>query len=200
MKQRVKLFYNELAEDYDHLASQHYREMLLRLLREEFEGASVILDVGCGTGTLTSKLRGLKIGLELSPKLARIAKSRGIEIVIGDAESLPFVTNAFEAAICTDVLEHLNEPQKALKEMARVLKPHGKALITTPNPLWAPIIKMADALKLKFPEGPCRYLCPHVLDKMLEEVHLLKVRESGWTPMFTLPRRFSVEQVVLAKK
>jgi SAM-dependent methyltransferase len=154
MKQRVKLFYNELAEDYDCLVNQHYREMLLKLLREEFEGVSVILDVGCSTEVLTSKLRGLKIGLGLSPKLlARIAKSRGIEVVIGDAESMPFITNAFEAVICIDVLEHLNEPQKALKEMARVLKPHDKALITTPNPFWAPIIKMADALKLKFPEG-----------------------------------------------
>jgi hypothetical protein len=46
MKQRVKLFYNELAEDYDCLVNQHYCEMLLKLLREEFEGASVILDVG----------------------------------------------------------------------------------------------------------------------------------------------------------
>jgi ubiquinone/menaquinone biosynthesis C-methylase UbiE len=80
----------------------------------------------------------LKIGLGLSPKLARIAKSRGIEVVIGDAESMPFITNAFEAVICIDVLEHLNEPQKALKEIARVLKPHDKALITTPNPFWAP--------------------------------------------------------------
>lgn len=49
----------------------------------------------------------------------------------GDAHALPFVDGAFDVVLCTEVLEHLQEPQRAIDEMHRVLKPGGQLLLTT---------------------------------------------------------------------
>jgi SAM-dependent methyltransferase len=50
---------------------------------------------------------------------------------VGDAHSLPFEDNSFGHIICTEVLEHLHTPQKAVDEMYRVLKPEGSLILTT---------------------------------------------------------------------
>jgi SAM-dependent methyltransferase len=52
--------------------------------------------------------------------------------VIASAESLPFEDRSFDAVICTEVLEHCRDPARAVREVARVLRPRGRAFITTP--------------------------------------------------------------------
>lgn len=51
--------------------------------------------------------------------------------VVGDAHNLPFEDQSFDAVLCAEVLEHLIDPMQAISEMRRVLKPGGRAIITT---------------------------------------------------------------------
>lgn len=51
--------------------------------------------------------------------------------VVGDAHELPFPDQSFERILCTEVLEHVHTPQKAIDEMYRVLKPVGELILTT---------------------------------------------------------------------
>lgn len=51
--------------------------------------------------------------------------------VVADAHALPFPDKTFEQIVCTEVLEHLHTPEKALNEMWRVLKPGGRLILTT---------------------------------------------------------------------
>lgn len=51
--------------------------------------------------------------------------------VIGDIHKMPFQDNEFKAILCTEVLEHLYDPKKAIEEMKRILKPGGKLILTT---------------------------------------------------------------------
>ena len=59
-----------------------------------------------------------------------IAQSTGPDI-LGDAHFLPLRDESFDIVVCTEVLEHLKEPQKAIDEMKRVVKKGGKLLLTT---------------------------------------------------------------------
>lgn len=52
--------------------------------------------------------------------------------VVGSALALPFAAEAFDGIICTEVLEHVPEPEQALREMARVLRPGGQVYVTVP--------------------------------------------------------------------
>jgi len=64
-----------------------------------------------------------KVGLDIRP-------SPNVDIV-ADAHSIPLPDNQFDVVLCTEVLEHLHTPQKAIDEMRRVLKPGGALILTT---------------------------------------------------------------------
>lgn len=85
-----------------------------------------------------SRGRTLDIGAQNGPYAAffpnRIALDirRGLGVrVIGDAQAIGLVDGVFDVVLCTEVLEHLPEPQRAIDEMFRVLKPGGTLLLTT---------------------------------------------------------------------
>jgi len=58
--------------------------------------------------------------------------------VLGNAEELPFEDESFDTVVCTDVLEHLEHPERVVAEMRRVLKEDGELIVMVPSqsPLW----------------------------------------------------------------
>ena len=97
-----------------------------------------ILDVGCGTGIASEKLKrfGTVDGIDISPKSIEEARkyNRCDKCYAGIAEELPFEDGMFDVVVCTEVMEHLLDPSKALSEMNRVLTGGGHLIISTPNP------------------------------------------------------------------
>lgn len=77
-----------------------------------------VLDIGAGDGLITS-LVGAK-GIDNEPEGVRLAQEKGVDVILGDAYELPFEDNSFEAVMMIDVLEHFDNPQKALQEAKRV--------------------------------------------------------------------------------
>jgi len=102
-----------------------------------------VLDVGCGTGTvLRTLVRRTDPGLQLYgvdhcqafvDAAHEFADKEGfggrIEFRIGDVHALDFPSGAFDAVIAHTVISHVSEPQKALQEMARVVRPEGTIVI-----------------------------------------------------------------------
>lgn len=81
------------------------------------------LDLGCGKSPLTAHFPS-KVGLD-------VEEHESVDVV-GDAHDLPFDDHAFEQILCSEVLEHLHTPTRAVAEMARVLQPGGKLVLTLP--------------------------------------------------------------------
>ncbi len=111
-----------------------------------------VLDVGCGTGTILSELsKNDKIdlaGVDLSENMINIAKKTltdKVDLKIGDSEKLPWKGNTFDAVICTDSFHHYPEPEKVLREMARVLVPKGHLVIGDPWAI-APVRQLMNLL------------------------------------------------------
>lgn len=77
-----------------------------------------LLDIGAGDGLITH-LVGAK-GIEFEPEGVRLAKEHGVDVIQGDAYALPFADNSFDACLLIDVLEHFDDPLKALVEARRV--------------------------------------------------------------------------------
>jgi len=94
-----------------------------------------ILDVGCGTGANLNMLsrHGDVEGVDVSVQALSYCKERGLQNVKhGTAEELPFADASFDLVTALDVVEHLDDDLEGLREIRRVLKPGGFALLTVP--------------------------------------------------------------------
>jgi SAM-dependent methyltransferase len=96
-----------------------------------------VLDVGCGAGHLGRLLkeRGHHVtGIELVPEAAAEAEQWLDDVVTADAEAgLPFAPGTFDAVIFADLLEHLVDPWRVLREAATLLTPSGVVAASVPN-------------------------------------------------------------------
>ncbi len=101
-----------------------------------------ILDLGAGMGgfAVAAALAGARVtACEYNPDYCRIIRLRAaryrlsLPIINAAGEALPLPRAAFDLAVAWDVLEHVNDPVAVLRELARVLRPGGHALITAIN-------------------------------------------------------------------
>jgi len=94
-----------------------------------------ILDVGCGTGANLEMLSefGEAEGVDVSGEALSFCRERGLKNVKqGEAEALPYPSSSFGLVTGLDVVEHLDDDLAGLKEMRRVLRPGGRALVFVP--------------------------------------------------------------------
>jgi SAM-dependent methyltransferase len=113
-------------------------DAVLRELLPSPGGAAV--DVGCGEGRWTRYLGATgwrATGVDRSAPLVEAARAadEGGEYVVGDAEEMPFVDEAFDLALCVNMLMHVVHLDRAVAELARVLRPAGVALIGLGHPV-----------------------------------------------------------------
>jgi SAM-dependent methyltransferase len=99
---------------------------------------SRLLDVACGSGGFLqrARARGLEVvGLDVSPAAIELAAKRlpGADLRVGDAEQLPFELSSFDLVTCLGSLEHFPSPQRGAAEIARVVRPDGRAIVFVPN-------------------------------------------------------------------
>ena len=127
--------YQRSVEDW-HFWYVVRREILASLLSElRLPAGARLLDIGCGTGgsALVLSRFGEAIGLDRELRSFRIAADRPYRHrVVSGAETLPFADASFDAVIALDVLEHLDDDVGAAREIRRILKPGGAAIIFVP--------------------------------------------------------------------
>ena len=98
-------------------------------------GTGSVLDLGCGTGYGSAELAGHQarvIGMDrVAPSVS--ARRSAARFVRGELRGLPFASTRFDLVVSFQVIEHLLDPTNYLREIARVLRPSGALLLTTPN-------------------------------------------------------------------
>lgn len=143
--------YYQEVEDYDWVeVADRLRglEAILHRLREKetlklvrkFGTGDKFLDAGCGAGLILRHLPPGSVGLDINPRNITRAKKHASQakLILGDIKKMPLTDRSSTTVICADVLEHLLEPQKALKEIFRVLTPRGILIGSVPaqSPIW----------------------------------------------------------------
>jgi SAM-dependent methyltransferase len=119
-------------------------DQLEALVRGLLTPDSRVLDLGCGRGGLVELIwRDVKFAAGLDPDIPSLSEHRapGMPVLRGVGEHLPFAGDSFDLVVSVWVLEHVKEPLKVLREVARVLRPGGHFVFLTPN-LRNPLVAM----------------------------------------------------------
>jgi SAM-dependent methyltransferase len=133
--------YRELYELEDgHWWFRGRRTVIWALLaRAGVHSASRLLDAGCGTGRNLVEFGGLgeAEGVDASAEAVDFCRRRGLAGVQQAAlEDLPFEGGRFDLTLATDVIEHLDDDRRALRELRRAARPGGQLLVTVPAYSW----------------------------------------------------------------
>jgi len=99
-----------------------------------------VLDAGCGVGYGAGVLKRAGalevVAIDLSEAIIEVARGEapdGVVFDVGDLRSLPYAEGSFDLIVCFEVIEHVEEPERVLDQLARVLHPKGLLLISSPN-------------------------------------------------------------------
>ncbi len=95
-----------------------------------------LLDIGCGKGTYLQEMKKMgwnTIGVEFSESGTLAARKSGLTVIRGSLEDAQFDDASIDFARMADVLEHLPNPTRSMKELHRILKPGGLVRIGVPN-------------------------------------------------------------------
>ena len=164
---------------------------IIKLLASDSE--KNVLEVGVGAGNILEQVAAkAKTGIDLSTYLLEKAKKRlpSAELIEGDAENLlaHFKPRSFDRVYCSEVLEHVQHPEKVLQGIADVLTDDGIAIVSVPNE------KMINGLKAFLKSiGLFRILFPSIADHMEDEWHLRMFDKT--MVMHLCSRWFTIEKI-----
>ncbi len=111
-------------------------EQLEAMVRSYLTPGATVLDLGCGRGGVVELFwRDVKLAAGIDPDEPSLAerRMRGMPVVTGRGEDLPFAGESFDLIVSLWVLEHLRVPEIVFGEVQRVLRPGGHFVFLTPN-------------------------------------------------------------------
>lgn len=118
--------FERLAADYDRWFDDHadVYSSQLRLLKNAIPSQGLGLEIGAGSGRFAAPL-DISCGIDPSFPLASMARNRGIEMVIGVGEHLPYQTGSFDYALMMTVICFLDNTSAVFLEASRIIAPSG---------------------------------------------------------------------------
>ena len=105
--------------------------------------SGALLDIGCGVGVLLRKIREARpqvslMGADISAAAIEILEKQGIQGVVGGFPKLPLEDDRFDVVLASEVLEHLSDPDQAVRDILRLVKPDGRVILTVPDDCLGP--------------------------------------------------------------
>jgi ubiquinone/menaquinone biosynthesis C-methylase UbiE len=197
--EEFKEWNEKMVDKYDPDSFHHHHNLLVRYIERKrvqaifkliaIRSRDRVIEVGCGAGNIIEKApRGILFGADLSRPILNKAKRRMNKeafLLQADAQNLPCQDRIFERVICSEVLEHLLDPSAALREIARVLKNQGIAVVSFPNESLINRIKTLlirlGIFKWLFQEKGNYQAMP---EKMEDEWHLHALPLREWLDLF----------------
>ncbi len=119
--------------------SQEFKARLIGLMeRSDRTGRQRVLDIGCGTGVNSARMREMGhevFGVDISAEAIEKYNAAGMNGIVADieADALPFEDGFFDAVLMSEVIEHLYSTDAVIKKMGRVLRKGGTLILSTPN-------------------------------------------------------------------
>jgi SAM-dependent methyltransferase len=157
------------------VARRYYYETLTRLLKVRVPPGARVLDVGCGDGhTLAALEPGFGVGIDVSARAIDEARRRHaggplyfFEGDGADPQLLGQVGGPFDVVLLVNVVTHLTDVQGTFEALQSVCHARTRVLIYSYSRLWQPLLRLAEAIGLKYRQPPEAWLPPEEVKNML---------------------------------
>jgi ubiquinone/menaquinone biosynthesis C-methylase UbiE len=180
---KTRAYYDEFSKSYERERRPNRADGYHALVDDleielcaRYGTRKAVLECGCGTGLLLERIAEFAeqaVGIDLSPGMLELARSRGLEVREGSVTDLPFSDASFDVTCSFKVLAHVPDIGRALSEMARVTRPGGVILAEFYNPYslrgLAKRLGPAGRISERTRESAVytRFDAPHVLPRIL---------------------------------
>ncbi len=177
-------------------------DAIAALLGPEKRRDTFWIDAGCGSGFMThwfaERYQCRLHGVDISPEMiAHAAETDQVKFEVADILNLPQLDESFDGGICSSVVQFVDEPERLIRELARVLKPGAPLLISSPMPHKLLELKTEISRwrhRLSASKNQFRY----PLRRYSEKVFCTKLRALGFTPIAS--RSFGRPAIALGTK
>jgi 2-polyprenyl-3-methyl-5-hydroxy-6-metoxy-1,4-benzoquinol methylase len=172
--------FDAIAAEYDYWKQKnsYYHENLKQLYGQFIPRGAKVLEIGCGTGDILARLDPKEgRGVDVSEEMVEIARHKYAkrpelhferEDIFERADSF-----GYPYIFLADVLEHVGDLERFVRQLAARTDSGASVVISVANPLWEPVLMLAEKLHMKMPEGP------HTRDSIPETERIFKA--AGFT-------------------
>jgi SAM-dependent methyltransferase len=153
---RIGAHFNELADNYLDLKdrNRYYNNFLVRWCQSFISPGKKVLEVGCGRGDVLNELKPAEgLGIDFSEQMVKRAANQfpHLDFRCTAVEDFDGEQN-FDAALLINTAEYMFDIGLVIAQCQKALRDNGRLLITTANPLWSPIFRLASRMGLRIPE------------------------------------------------
>ena len=156
-----------------------------------------VLEVGAGPGEAAERIAAAGVEVEavdISERMVELTRARGISARVGDVQDLPFRDASFDAALAAWMLYHVPDVERALSELARVLRPAGRLVAVTNG-----VGHQRELRELLGGEFATRTFCDETAPRLLER-YFSRVEERDVGGWINFPDRAAVERYIDATR
>ena len=161
MRQRAKAealaaYFDPMADNWELYRERnaYFHRTQRALFRTYVPPGSSVLELGCATGDLLAAVRpGRGVGVDLSRRMVEKARRKYPDLEFVEADATFFDTpERFDCILINNLLEYVEDIQGLLRNCRRLLKPRGRVLISTLNPMWTPLLRIGERRRLCTPD------------------------------------------------
>ncbi|MFI5459579.1 MAG: glycosyltransferase [Isosphaerales bacterium] len=161
MRQRAKAevlaaYFDPMADNWELYRDRnaYFHRTQRALFRTYVSPGLAVLELGCATGDLLAAVRpGNGVGIDLSGRMVEKASRKYPALEFVEADATFYDTpERFDCILINNLLEYLEDIQTLLRNCRRLLKPRGRLLISTLNPMWTPLLRLGERRRLCTPD------------------------------------------------
>lgn len=174
----VRDHFDRIAPNYDAYKRRYafYYLHLKELLRQLIPAERVVLEIGCGTGDLLAWVKPrVGYGVDISPQMIKLAQRKYPSLHF-TVQSLPKFKTKFDYIFACDVVEHLENLPQMFSAINKLMSRQTIFVCTMANPIWEPVLLVAEKLGLKMPEGAHRRHSGEQISKYLRQSGLKVIK------------------------